>query len=133
MANMRRKFQFQYSMQRDMVHVVMKAAIGAAGAPTLSTTDAFGVTSITRNSAGKYTILLQDNYPALVSAQAIILNSAASAAPITQLLSEQVVNATAPNVVVQCLGPAGAAADPDSGSTLFVHLIMRNVMNSTTS
>lgn len=125
MAN-RRFFQFRLSAQRDVVDLSLKAAIGATGAPTLSTTDAKGITSITRNSAGKYTILLQNNYAALMSAQVTILNATASAAPITQLISEQVSNATTPQVVVQCLDAAGAAADPDDGSTLLVHLMLRN-------
>lgn len=127
MANMRRKFQFQYSMQREIVNISMKAAIGATGAPTLSTTDAKGVTSITRNSAGRYTLLLQDNYPALMCAHAIILDSTASTSPIIQLISEAVVSATTPTVVLQCLDAAGVAADPASGSTLMVSLVLRNV------
>lgn len=125
MAN-RRMFQFRLSLQRDIVDLTLKAAIGAAGAPTISTTDAKGITSITRNSAGKYTILLQDNYAALMTASAVILNATAAAAPITQLISEQVSNSTTPQVVIQCLDAAGAAADPDSGATLMVHLMLRN-------
>lgn len=128
MAN-RRMFQFRLSLQRDIVDLSLKAAIGATGAPTISTTDAKGITSITRNSAGKYTILLQDNYAALMSAQVTVLNATASAAPITQLISEQVSNATTPQVVVQCLDAAGAAADPDNGATLMVSIMLRNASN----
>jgi hypothetical protein len=125
MAN-RRMFQFRLSLQRDIVDLTVKAAIGATGAPTISTTDAKGITSITRNSAGNYTILLQDNYAALMTASAVVLCATASAAPITQLISEQVSNSTTPRVILQCLDAAGAAADPDSGSTLMVHLMLRN-------
>lgn len=125
MANMRRKFQFQYSMQREIVNLSLKAAIGASGAPTLSTTDAKGVTSITRNSAGRYTIVLQDTYPALMHAQVIVMNATASAAPIVQLVSEDVVGAA--TVVIQCLDAAGAAADPDNGATLLMSMSLRNV------
>lgn len=122
----RRFFQFRYSLQRDIVDLTCKAAIGASGAPTISTTDAKGIASIARNSAGKYTILLQDSYAALMSASAIVLNATASAAPMVQLISEQVSNSTTPQVVVQFLDPAGAAADPDSGATIMVHLMLRN-------
>ncbi len=47
-------------------------AIGASGAPTLSTSNgnAFGIKSITRLSAGRYRIQLQDNYNALLQFQA---------------------------------------------------------------
>lgn len=125
MAN-RRFFQFRYSAQRDVVDLSIKAAIGASGAPTISTTDAKGVTSIVRNSAGNYTILLQDNYAALMSATVTVMNATASAAPVSQLISEQVSNATAPQVVIQTLDAAGVAADPDDGATLLIHLMLRN-------
>lgn len=125
MAN-RRMFQFRYSLQRDIVDLSLKAAIGASGAPTISTTDAKGIVSITRNSAGRYTILLQDNYAALMAANISVLNATVAAAPVSQLISEQVSNATTPQVVIQLLDAAGAAADVDDGATLLVHLMLRN-------
>lgn len=125
MAN-RRFFQFRYSAQRDVVDLSMKAAIGATGAPTISTTDAKGISSITRNSAGNYTVLLQDNYAALMFATAVVMNATATASPCFQLISEQVSNATTPRVIIQFLDAAGAAADPDSGSTIMFHAMLRN-------
>lgn len=125
MAN-RRMFQFRYSVQRDIVDLTLKASIAAAGVPTLSTTDAKGIASITRLSAGQYRISLQDNYQALMAAQIVVLNATASAAPLSQLISEQVISVTAPQVVIQLLDAAGVAADPDDGATLLVHLMLRN-------
>ena len=125
MAN-RRMFQFRYSVQRDIVDLTLKASIAAAGVPTLSTTDAKGIASITRLAAGQYRISLQDNYQALMAAQIVVLNATASAAPLSQLISEQVISVTAPQVVIQLLDAAGVAADPDDGATLLVHLMLRN-------
>ena len=125
MAN-RMFFQFRLSAQRDVVDLSLKAAIGASGAPTLSTTDAKAIRSITRNSAGKYTIALSDNYAALMAASIVVLNATATASPCSQLISEQVSSATAPQVVIQLLDAAGVAADPDNGATLLVSLMLRN-------
>lgn len=126
MAN-RRMFQFRYSLQRDIVELVCKASIGAAGAVTISTTDAKGISSIVKEStAGQYTINLQDSYPALMHVTGMVLNSSASAAPIMQVISEQVVNNTTPKLVVQFLDPSGAAANLDSGSTISVKIMLRN-------
>jgi len=125
MAN-RRMFQFRYSVQRDIVDLTLKASIAAAGVPTLSTTDAKGIASITRLGAGQYRISLQDNYQALMAASIIVMNATASAAPVSQLISEQVVSVSAPQVVIQLLDAAGVAADPDDGATLLVHLMLRN-------
>lgn len=131
MANNRRKFQFQYSMQREIVNLSMKAAIGATGAVTISTLDAKGVTSITRNSAGNYTILLQDTYPALMHMNVMVLNATATAAPSCQIISEAVVTTGA--IVIQFLAPGGTAVDPDNGATIMVSMTLRNVLNSTTA
>lgn len=125
MAN-RRFFQFRMSAQRDVVDLSAKVAIGATGAPTLSLTDAKGIASVTRNSAGNYTVKLQDNYAALMSASVTMLNATVSAAPASQLISEQVASATLPQLVIQCLSPAGIATDPDNGATLLISVMLRN-------
>lgn len=131
MAN-RRFFQFRYSVQRDIVDLTLKASIAAAGAPTLLNgpapviSQSKGVASIVRNSAGNYTITLEDNYQALMHACVTVQNATATATPSSQVISEQVSNATSPQVVIQMLDAAGAAADPDSGSSLMVHLMLRN-------
>ena len=126
MAN-RRFFQFRYSVQRDVVELVCKASIGASGAVTISSTDAKGIASITKEStAGQYTIALQDNYNALMHVAAIVLDASPSSSPMVQLISEQVSSSSAPALVVQFLDAAGAAANPASGSTIMVKIMLRN-------
>lgn len=125
MAN-RSFYQFSLTAQRDVVTLTAKVTIGAVGAPTLSTTDAKAIKSITRNSAGNYTLALQDNYAALMSAAIMVMNPIISTAPDRQLISEQVSSATAPQLVFQMISPAGAAVDPDSGATILVTLLLRN-------
>lgn len=125
MAN-RRYEQFRFGLIKYQVDLTMKAAIGASGAPTISTSYAKGISSITRNSAGNYTIALADTYNALLAVQGIVMNSSASAAPIMQVISEQVASATAPRIIVQFLDAAGVAADPDNGATIMVQIQLSN-------
>lgn len=119
MAN-RRFNQFSASLINNHRMLSLKAAIGASGAPTISTSYAKGFASITRNSAGNYTLLLQNNYQALLCVSGIVLHASASAAPIMQVISEQVANVTTPQLIVQFLDAAGAAADPDDGATIMI-------------
>lgn len=123
----RRFFQFRYSLQREIVELVCKASIGASGAVTISSTDAKGIASITKEAtAGQYTIKLQDSYMALMHVAGIVLDASPSTSPIIQVISEQVATSSDPKLVIQCLDPAGAAANPASGSTLMVKIMLRN-------
>lgn len=129
MAN-RQFFQFRYSAQRDIVDLVCKAAIGASGAVTISSTNAKGILSIVKEAtAGQYTITLQDNYNSLLHVSGIVRFTSPSAAPTMQLLSEQVSDATTPKIVIQFLSPAGAAANLDDGSFISVAISLRNASN----
>lgn len=132
MAN-RRFNQFRASIYNGQVDLLMKAAIGASGAPTISASYAKGIQSITRNSAGNYTLLLQDNYQALLGVSGTVLNATASAAPIMQVISEQVSSATVPRVIVQFLDAAGVAADPDNGATIFISISLSNSSSNVVS
>lgn len=131
-----RLFQFRYSYQRDLVDIHAKISFGASGAPTLVTASsgqqgtvslAKGIVSITRNSAGKYTLVLKDNYFQLMGMQAAFVGvSGVPAAPIVNVFSEQVSNVTTPSLIIQCLDAAGAAADPDDTSSMLLHLVFMN-------
>jgi len=123
MAN-RRLFQFRYSYERDVVDLMAKISIGAAGAPTIS--EAKGVLSVVRNSAGNYSINLVDNFNMLLNADANVISVAAPAAPLMNVASEQVSSSTAPRIVLQCRDAAGAATDPASGEVLLVLIECRN-------
>jgi hypothetical protein len=49
------------------VHIDCSASIGASGAPTLQSDNDLGVASLTRLSAGRYRLKLQDNFAKLIN------------------------------------------------------------------
>lgn len=109
--------QFRFSLEKQVVELWFKATIGASGAPTLVAADSKGVASISRNSAGEYTITLQDTYVKLLDASFCqLLAGGVNAAPVACLQSEAV--ASTKTIVVQFSSGAGAAADMDSGTVL---------------
>jgi hypothetical protein len=121
----RRLFQFRYSFERDVAEYFLKVTIGAAGAPTL--TEAKGVASITRNSAGNYTILLQDSSNLLLDVNSqSISGSSPQAAPISTVVSEAVATTT-PTVILQYYAIDNATAtDPANGEVLLIKIAVRN-------
>lgn len=126
-----RLFQFRYSYERDVAEIFLKVAIGASGAPTI--VNGKGVVSITRNSAGKYTILLKDNWYVLMGlSMTTTVASGMPAAPVMFMVSEQVNNVSTPQLVVQCAGATDAstttlvATDPGDGETLLIKIAVRS-------
>jgi hypothetical protein len=109
-----RLFQLQYTYERDMCTVFLKATIGASGAPTLVAQK--GIVSMVRNSAGRYTITLKNNFNLFLDANYTAISpSAAPAAPGMYIVSETV-NSTK-TIVIQ-MNNAGTAADPANGETV---------------
>lgn len=118
-----RLFQFRYSYERDLCDIYAKISIGAAGAPTL--VNSKGIVSMTRNSAGNYTIVLKDQFYLFMSAGASFLNATAPAAPGMYVVSEQVNSTTSPSLIVQ-FNAAGSATDPGSGELMLLHIVCRS-------
>lgn len=127
MAN-KMAFQFRYSYERDVTDIMLKVNIGASGAPTIASGNAKGVTSITRNSAGNYTILLQQPYNRLLDCSSqSISGSSAQAAPMCTIVSEAVATAAAPTVRLQYRAiDNSTATDPANGEVLLIHITVRN-------
>jgi hypothetical protein len=116
--------QFRLALEKQPVDLFAQVAIGATGAPTLNVANSKGIASIARNSAGEYTITLQDAYVRLMMAQAVVLNATGiSASPDLGLISADVV--TAKTVVIQ-LSAAGTATDLASGDVLMLQLTLSN-------
>jgi len=121
MANSR-LFQFSYSYERDLAHIVPKISIGASGAPTI--VNGKGVVSVVRNSAGNYTLTLKDPFYLLMGVSCTsISGSSAPAAPILNVVSETV-NSTK-TIIIQLRDSAGVATDPASGEILMMHILLR--------
>src|SRR6187402_1794314 len=106
-------FQFQYSKERMVVNLSLKATIGSTGAVTMIPASSKGIASIARNATGKYTITLRDVYNRLLQLNGQFIAATVPASPLVSIVSEDVDgNKT---IVIQCSDVAGAAADPASG------------------
>jgi hypothetical protein len=82
---------------------------------------------VVRNSAGKYTITLQDSYYKFLGCEVSIIGTGgAAAAPQFFVVSQAVTNATTPTVVVQFSNSAGTATDPASGEEFILHIVVGN-------
>lgn len=118
MAN--RNFKKAQNLEQEVKGLFADVAIAAAGAPTL--TRGTGIASISRNSAGDYSITLSDTYNRLMHCNVMQLVATAQDAN-WQIVSETV--ASTKIIRVRCL-TAGVATDPSSGSRLFVKIDVKN-------
>lgn len=110
--------------QMNVVSLFMKAAIGSSGAPTIDTDMSKGIASITRNDTGDYTIALSEPYHSLLSVHPMILD--ATDRDLTfQIIAQDVSSSSAPYVKIGSHA-AATPTDPASGSTLYVHILLRN-------
>lgn len=127
MANRNFPSQRLFSFHMLPVSITGSFAVGASGAPTLSTASK-GVASITRNSAGNYTITLQDGYFAInhASFQAKAVNATTpSGIGAIEIVGNAIATQGGGTVNLVCFA-SGAAADPTSGSSIFFQLILNN-------
>lgn len=121
-------FQFRYSYERDVYELFAKVNIGAAGAPTIASGNAKGITSIVRNSAGNYTITLDHAYNRLLDVTCQSISGASpQAAPLVTIQSEAVATASAPTVrLAMRAADNTTATDPASGEVLLIRIAVRN-------
>lgn len=115
-----RNFNRMQALEMELKQLQLVVSIGASGAPTV--TRGKGVATVVRNSAGQYTITLQDKYNSLVGFSCTQL--VATAQDTTPQLASETVNTTK-TVVLRTL-TAGTATDPSSGSKLFITLSLKN-------
>jgi hypothetical protein len=117
-------------LEVDVCSLFVEINIGAAGA--VSSSSGLGIASVTKESAaGQYTIRLTDSYNKLLWASVILLDDTnsdpATAAVEARILSEDVDNASTPNIVIQGIAlDDGAAANFASGAKLLVKIELRN-------
>lgn len=118
MAN--RNFNRFQALEKEIKSLYAEVAIGASGAPTV--TKALGITSVVRNSAGLYTITLDDKYNRLMSVEVRVV------APTAEDLNVQMAAAdvtSAKTVQIRCVA-AGVATDPASGDSLLIRIDLKN-------
>lgn len=118
--------QFWGSLLKGKSSLFGRAAIGATGAPTLSAANSQGITSITRNSAGNYTLVLNDTWVSLLGLQATIIDSGTQTVATVYVVSETVATAATKNIVFQCLDFAGLAVDPRNGASIRFEIVLSN-------
>lgn len=121
MAN--RRFNRVQSLTREVKILHARVAIGASGAPTLDVNDSVGIASITRDSAGVYDLVLDDQYNDLMHFNVIMLE--ATAEDLTfQIESESVASSTK-TIKFQCKA-AAVETDPSDGSVLLIRVELKN-------
>ncbi len=118
MAN--RAFNRRQALEKEVKDLYAKVTIGASGAPTL--VSPVGIASIVRNSAGNYTLTLQDKYISLKFFRVSFKASSAQDMN-AQIIAEDVASAKTVNFV--CLTGA-SATDPASGQTMLIKLELKN-------
>lgn len=124
MANRRFRTQF---IQGYAVPVVLRMTVsfGATGAPTIATGTGMGIKSIVRNSAGDYTITLNDEYNNLLGINHIFNSgSAAPAAPTMYIKSDSIASAGTVEIVFNSIGTTPAATDPASGEKVLLEIVL---------
>lgn len=125
MAKINYRSQFIYGFAGQPVVLRPRVSIGASGAPTLVAMTGMGVDSVTRISAGQYSLALSNSFYELMGVSAIsISGSSAPAAPGLNIVSQAVTSATAPAIVIQFRDGSGAAADPASGEILLISITL---------
>lgn len=105
--------QFRYSYAGRLCDLLAQITFGSTGAPTL-TGGRDVVASVTRNSAGNYTIALTSQAQAVLGLNLMITNATAPSAPLIYMVS-QAVNTSTPSFIVQYTNSTGTATDPSSG------------------
>lgn len=121
--------QFRQSYENQVCDIFMKVSFGSSGAPTLSNPASGssynqGVTSIVRNSTGRYTITLKSNFSRLMELRHVIVNATAPAAPGLFVVSDN--SAASPATIVVQFNAAGTAADPASGEIALLQISLKN-------
>jgi hypothetical protein len=119
MAN-RRLNQFRYAFEAAVNDIFMDVTFGSSGAPTIARGK--GVTSIVRNSAGDYTITLQDNYNGLSMIKHTFINATAPASPSMYVKTNSITSGSVRIV----FNSAGTATDPASGERVLIQISGRN-------
>jgi len=117
--------QFTQSLVPGFVILTGKVAIGAAGAPTLTTGQFNGIASVVRTGTGLYTITLQDKYVDFCSVTASVVSNAAL--PVVDVVVSAVDVVTAGTVNIKTVDWTTATlTDPSSGDILVFTLTLAN-------
>lgn len=117
------------SLEKGLVKLFAHVSFGSTGAPTL--VRGRGIASVSRSSAGKFVVALQDPYQRLLGCAAtFVVETGVPAAPVIHVVSDASATASAPAVTIQTGKLAdGAATDPANGEAVLVELTFSNSIN----
>ena len=132
MAN--RNFNRVQALDKEIKHIYGEWTVAEGTAlQVLNASRSAGITSVTLNSAGNYTIVLDDAYPALYGVDALYEfgTVAGTTGAFVQLWAEDVADATAKSITIQFvrMDTGAAAAVPDNVKIKF-HAVLKNSNNS---
>lgn len=118
-----------FSMHKDPVMLDCTIAIGATGA--VASIVGACILSVTRTGTGLYQINLQDNYALLLGAHASMQSASGALSGISSVEVQNAPSASvavlaAPVLVIKTINAAGALADPVSGASINVIMMMSN-------
>ncbi len=113
-----------YSLEKFPVCLWGYVAIGATGAPTITSNKSLGITSIARTGSGAYTITLKKKYHSVLFANVTFIDSDSGIAKIEVV--EDDVDGSTPVVKIVCISDAGSAADPAQNAIMLLKLELRN-------
>lgn len=116
--------QFFLSLERGKVILFANVSVGATGAPTLNAIKSKGVATVVRNSAGNYTVTLNDKYVDLFHVNVNFIN--ASGAGVAYVYTESQDVDGAKTIVFQCKDLSGAAVDPTSGTVMQIEMKLKS-------
>jgi hypothetical protein len=122
MSNFNYRSQFNFSFSAKPVVLRMQVSFGSSGAPTISS-GGMGISSITRNSAGDYTILLSKKFANLMMLNSMMISSSAPAAPELRVKADAVASAGSLEIVFSA---AGVATDPASGEKVLLEIVLND-------
>lgn len=116
--------QFFNSLERGKVVLFGNVAIGGTGAPTINALKSKGIASIVRNSAGNYTVTLNDKYVDMFHLGINFVNASGSGVAYIYTVSYDVSGAK--TIVFQCKDLSGAAVDPSSGTVVQMKITLKS-------
>lgn len=141
----------QFSYDKYLVECSGVVNIGASGAPTLQqwtpssggggsykaavAAGARGIKSITRNSTGNYTVVLQDSFQRLVNYEISFIGPSGTTVPLAPIATvipssggtaTNVNSNTSPQITFVCQSSAGTPADPASGEQMLLTFFLQN-------
>lgn len=87
--------------------------------------NAQGVASVARNSAGNYTITLDDKYNDLLQLSHSVQLASGTPSSVAMILRSEAVDSTK-QIVVQFVDAAGAAVELDSSTVLRFEITLKN-------